>query len=990
MVEPEDEGQTPAIPPKSKNIVDDREAALMDFDLDLDAFWPLNPIHFPSNPTSPPLFSSTDQPCSPLWGFPDGDADNDDKLAGQVDQALSDRPQFSSSIPDPGREIPRENEDRRMLTSPFLGLEPVENPDAYCLIKEKITQALRQLKELTDQHVLAQVWAPVKNGGRHVLTTSGQPFVLDPHTNGLHQYRMASLMYMFSVDGESDGMVGLPGRVFQQKLPEWTPNVQYYSIKEYPRLGHAQHCNVQGTLALPVFEPSGRSCVGVLELIMTSPKINYASEVDKVCKALEAVSLKSSEILDHTSMQIQICNEGRQTALTEILEILTVVCETHKLPLAQTWVPCMHRNVLAYGGGLKKSCTSFDGSCMEQVCMSTTDAAFYIVDAPMWHFREACVEHHLQKGQGVAGRAFLSRNACFCRDITQFCKTDYPLVHYARMFKLTSCFAICLQSTHTGNDDYILEFFLPPSITDSYEQQTLLGSLLAIIKNHFQSLKIACGIILEDEGLVEMVQASTDKGLDSRLECIRIPRSAETPPGPALPNGEEMVQLDSSKPQLKVDFDPANDRSNAVNEGGENNISCQENKDLKKKSEKKRGKAEKSISLEVLQQHFAGSLKDAAKSLGVCPTTMKRICRHHGISRWPSRKIKKVNHSLSKLQRVIESVQGAEGAFGLTSLTASPRSGAVGSISRPYILNGSNQQSSPSSKPSELHGEKKDSPTPTTPGKEGQAWIENQLLDGGILQEELLLEHGRFLLDDGKGSNTSKTGSSSREASAGTPTSHGSCQGSPANGNALVNNTFVSSIHGQCIEVNGFPESAVRPPKELNLSVACSVPDAVLMTDPEEPCRGMLIEDAGSSKDLKNLCPQADAMVDEQVPEACFTNPPCSDSALKPSNTMPHIIARQEMKSVTIKATYKEDIIRFRISMSSGIVELKDEVAKRLKLEMGTFEIKYMDDDLEWVLIACDADLQECMEICRSLGRNMIRLSVHDIMSNFGSSCGSM
>ncbi|XP_021827790.1 protein NLP6-like isoform X2 [Prunus avium] len=272
--------------------------------MEFDAFWPLDPIHFPSKPTSPPLFSSTDQPCSPLWGFPDGDADNDDKLAGQVDQALSNRPQFSSCIPDPGREIPRENEDRRMLTSPFLGLEPVENPNAYCLIKEKITQALRQLKELTDQQFLAQFWALVKNGGRYVRSTSGQPFVLDPHTNGLHQYRMASLMYMFSVDGESDGMVGLPGRVFRQKLPEWTPNVQYYSIKEYPRLGHAQHYNVQGTLALPVFEPSGRSCVGVLELIMTSPKISYASEVDKVCKALEAVSLKSSDILDHTSMQI--------------------------------------------------------------------------------------------------------------------------------------------------------------------------------------------------------------------------------------------------------------------------------------------------------------------------------------------------------------------------------------------------------------------------------------------------------------------------------------------------------------------------------------------------------------------------------------------------------------------------------------------------------------------------------------------------------------
>ncbi|RWR88653.1 protein NLP6 [Cinnamomum micranthum f. kanehirae] len=116
----------------------------------------------------------------------------------------------------------------------------------------------------------------------------------------------------------------------------------------------------------------------------------------------QVVNLKSSEILDHPSMQI--CNAGRQAALAEILEILTVVCETHKLPLAQTWVPCRHRSVLAYGGGSKKSCTSFDGSCMGQVCMSTTDVASYVVDAHMWGFRDACVEHHLQKGQGVAGQ----------------------------------------------------------------------------------------------------------------------------------------------------------------------------------------------------------------------------------------------------------------------------------------------------------------------------------------------------------------------------------------------------------------------------------------------------------------------------------------------------------------------------------------------------------------------------------------------------------
>lgn len=60
----------------------------MDFDLDVG--WPLDQIQFLSNPTSPPLFSPTDHPCSPLWAFSDV---NEDKLAGGG-QALPDRPQF--------------------------------------------------------------------------------------------------------------------------------------------------------------------------------------------------------------------------------------------------------------------------------------------------------------------------------------------------------------------------------------------------------------------------------------------------------------------------------------------------------------------------------------------------------------------------------------------------------------------------------------------------------------------------------------------------------------------------------------------------------------------------------------------------------------------------------------------------------------------------------------------------------------------------------
>lgn len=594
----------------------------------------------------------------------------------------------------------------------------------------------------------------------------------------------------------------------------------------------------------------------------------------------------------------------------------------------------------------------------------------------------------------------MSRNSCFCGDITQFCKTDYPLVHYARMFGLTSCFAICLQSSHTGNDNYVLEFFLPPTITNRFEQLALLGSLFATMKKHFQSLKVASGYGIEEEGFVEVIKVSEIEGLVSTFERIQKTQSAGSPPGPsALPNGGEMVQRDLSKQQLAADFDAANGGHDTVLNGGNmNQVPIPAKREIKKPSERKRGKTEKSISLEVLQQYFAGSLKDAAKSLGVCPTTMKRICRQHGISRWPSRKINKVNRSLTKLKRVIESVQGAEGAFGLTPLAKSPLPVTVTTASRPSTSNGTNQQNSPSHQLGDPPTERKESPTTSSPRREGQVGMEDQLQGAGILsQKELIHENGGFFLPEvNKAPNHAKSASGSREASVGTPTSHGSCQGSPENGNVTVKDPFVSPIHEQCVKVDGSPESALRPTNDLHFSVPCSIPDALVTVESEEPFGGMLIEDAGSSKDLRNLCPAAaDAILDEQVPEQyCWINPPCSNLAPNQTTgvvaqTTPNVKAKQEVKSVTIKATYREDIIRFRILTSSSIVELRDEVAKRLKLEVGTFDIKYMDDDQEWVLIACDADLQECMDLCRSSGSNMIRLLIHDIIPNLGSSSGS-
>ncbi|XP_019428622.1 PREDICTED: protein NLP6-like [Lupinus angustifolius] len=942
----------------------------LDFDLEMENPWPLDNMA-----TSPFVFSTSTS--SPVWVFSDVEDDSFVKVAPSPFSDCYKISCDSNSI----AEKPEENDDSNKLLPPLVAMPPLENVDWYYVVKEKMTQALRYFKQLTEQNVLAQVWAPVRNGNCYVLTTAGQPFVLDPHSNGLNQYRTVSLMYMFPVDGENDGSPGLPGRVFQKKLPEWSPDVQYYSSKEYPRRDYAQHYNVRGTLALPVFEPSLHSCVGVVELIMTSQKINYAPEVDKICKSLEAVNLRSSEILEHP--YIQICNEGRQNALAEILEILTAVCETHNLPLAQTWVPCKHRSVLANGGGLKKVCSSFDGSCMGQVCMSTTDVASYIIDPHLWGFREACVEHHLQQGQGVAGRAFLSHNMCFCSNITQFCKTDYPLVHYALMFGLTSCFAICLRSSHSEEDDYVLEFFMPPRITDFHEQKTLLGSILRTMKQHFQSLKIAAGVELEENGSIEIIEA-TNEGVHFTLESIPIDRSTKSPLIPDYaPNIVEEIPEDPSEQQIMMYCNDINDGEDFGDNarGSIDQMSLLKTKTIKKPSERKRGKTEKSISLEVLQRYFAGSLKDAAKSLGVCPTTMKRICRQHGISRWPSRKINKVNRTLSKLKRVIESVHSAEGAFDLNSLSTSPLPDVVGSFPEPFTPNKFSQQAILCTRPSEPQMKQNEFDTLKISERSRQDVMEDQLL--GTIQS---LE--KVINDRGDPKRTVTKSSSSEDST--NPTSHGSCHFSPPNESPPVKDILFASNNEQGVALRELPELAFQPTNTLNFPSDYPIPNIAPAELQQQPFREMLIEDAGSSEDFRNLCPSiTDAILEDLIPEACGTNLPCSDLAPRQSlHTLNNAVTpadRKEIKNVTIKATYKQYIIRFRVSLTCSIVDLREEVAKRLKLEVGTFDIKYLDDDNEWVLIACDADMQECMDVSSS-GSNIVRVLVHDLISNLGSS----
>ncbi|VVA99376.1 unnamed protein product [Arabis nemorensis] len=784
-------------------------------------------------------------------------------------------------------------------------------------VKERLLQAISGLNEaVQDKDFLVQIWVPFQQEGKNFLTTWAQPHLFNQQYSSLAKYRHVSESYNFPAD-EGSKDVGLPGRVFLQKLPEWTPDVRFFRSDEYPRIKEAQKCDVRGSLALPVFERGSGTCLGVVEIVTTTQKMNYGPELENICKALEAVDLRSSSNLNSPSIEfLQVDSDFYYAALPEISDFLASVCRSYELPLALSWTPCAMRG--------KSGSRHSDENFFE--CVSTIDSACFVLDEESKNFLDACSEHHLLRGEGIVGKAFKSTKLFFVPEVTAFSKTNYPLAHHAKISGLHAALAVPLKSKCNGLVEFVLEFFFPKACLDTKTQQEMLKSLSATLQQDFRSLNLVIDkdlelevVLLVSEDMVFSENPLTREETVESLKEIHLQESSwishmitanekgkdvslsweyqkEDPKDEfRLSSGLHNSQLDPSPNKLPLEAEQFQQASNSglrVDTGPSTESASMSGGNMlgsRRPGDKRRTKNEKTIGLEVLRQYFAGSLKDAAKSIGVCPTTLKRICRQHGIARWPSRKIKKVGHSLKKLQLVMDSVQGAQGSIQLDSFyTSFPELSSPNMSSNVPSLK-SNEPSQPSNVPTE----------------------------NGVSPEEITAP---------------RSPSSSCSKSSGSST---------------------NSAHILEVAEDGALKSAHS--------------EAELHTGNQEETKSLARTQ--SHKTFK----------EPPLPEDL---PPLPDSSNK---------CGRARGSIKVKATFGEARVRFTLLPSWGYRELQQEIARRFKIDdTSWFDLKYLDDDDEWVLLTCEADLEECIDIYRLSQSQTIKISLQEASQvKLGGSFGS-
>ncbi|PWA77546.1 NIN-like protein [Artemisia annua] len=461
------------------------------------------------------------------------------------------------------------------------------------MIYDKITSAFYNM----DHHYksIAQFWAPVTIGGKHLLSTSAQPFaVANLHKDLIGYRRRCMEEYAYDIDVNSNNnskFRGTPASAFLNRIPEITFMDRSVHHEVDPLLRYAFH-DLSSYFMMPIYCPSQTSsssdCIGVIECSSSFPDCNRLFR--EMNKKIKEVGLGVYNVQDRIPYKTI---NGLELARDQIQEALKIVCQSHQIALAQVWIASLDENHVHFSSSFEEAQTR------RQLVLKLTGCIDDDSERYSWRFQtyyDACDLIPIQPGDELVLKTLQDYEPRFCNKISKL--GIHKLMRWdcsaaaANRSTTTMGLTICMRSIHTGDFNYVFEFLW----NHNSFNPILLEELLLKIKSCLPSFKFASGTEIGDKLHVIEVDNSTDKEI-KKFDIFQLKRLSPIPEA-----------MNKGKKAMVVNY-------NAL-------------------SKQKRDTTEIELSREDIEQQYGKTMKKAAEELGVSLSTLKRKHNKLGISGW--------------------------------------------------------------------------------------------------------------------------------------------------------------------------------------------------------------------------------------------------------------------------------------------------------------------------------------------------------------------
>ena len=469
----------------------------------------------------------------------------------------------------------------------------------------RLQNMLEAVSERVELGSLVQMFIPkldATSGAVTLITHRALARVSTVHDEKFWKYHQVSESFFFNLSpNSSEGLLGLPGRCFLYGRSEWTPSVCCYRPMEYPRLQCAIECQVNSTVVVPLLlapASSERETMpfAVMEIVMDRQTMLPGT-------LFETVSACMAKHGFHT------CDNGSLGSPTTMRRVVAdavdALCESNSQALVQM---CRALGTPYAQCWMPKS----DGEWL-----ITSGAPFCIGDVMTLPYRQISEQIALRRGQGPVGQACEKGTMIWVDDVQNGSQVEWPLHHATALLGLHGMCAckVMLANKDGSKTEAVIELYLPGNLTTAEQQQASVDAFWTHLQNGST-----------------FTMASSGPGVDALGSSAVNVQPIPTDINHLDPFSGSIPDLDAVAPGIVAPAAGAKAGEVAPPWG---------------------------ITLEMLQMHFSKHLKEAAKDLGVGSTTLKRICRHFGISRWPRRSLKSKQ---GRLQNALKTL-AADGAL---------------------------------------------------------------------------------------------------------------------------------------------------------------------------------------------------------------------------------------------------------------------------------------------------------------------------------------